>query len=113
MSKAELSRLMRGLSTKDGESDDPSAGAKEHKFWDTQPVPKMGEQIKDHGPIETKTVAEVQAEPYPLPAGFEWSDCDMTDERTVRAHCPPMLCGWFFFVCPVVTAHRRADLFWW
>ena len=95
MSKAELSRLMRGLSTKDGA--DPSAGAREHKFWDTQPVPKMGEQIKDHGPIETKTVAEVQAEPYALPAGFEWSDCDMTDERTVRARPStyPVLCSIF------------------
>ena len=42
-----------------------------------------GEKIEDHGPVETKTIAEVQAEPYPLPAGFEWYTVDMTDEAQV------------------------------
>ncbi len=41
------------------------------------------EKIDESGPIEVKVVADVQAEPYALPAGFEWSDCDMTDAKTV------------------------------
>jgi hypothetical protein len=42
-----------------------------------------GEKIEDHGPVETKTIADVQVEPYPLPAGFEWFTVDMTDEAQV------------------------------
>ena len=36
MSKEELGKLMQNLKTSD------SQGPKEHKFWDTQPVPKLG-----------------------------------------------------------------------
>ena len=40
-------------------------------------------QIMDHGAFETKTVADVQQEPYSLPNGFEWCECEMSDEKTV------------------------------
>ena len=42
------------------------------------------ENVLDHGAIETKTVEQVQQEPYHLPAGYEWCECDMTDEKVVR-----------------------------
>ncbi|CAM9208534.1 unnamed protein product [Chrysoparadoxa australica] len=52
----------------------------EHKFWDTQPVPKLGSSEETgHGPIEEKTVADVRQEPYNMPAGFEWCDVDVLD----------------------------------
>jgi len=34
--------------------------SKEHKFWDNQPVPKIYENSEADGPIETKTLQEVQ-----------------------------------------------------
>eukprot|EP00921_Rhytidocystis_pertsovi_P015270 GHVQ01024341.1.p1 GENE.GHVQ01024341.1~~GHVQ01024341.1.p1 ORF type:complete len:415 (+),score=33.99 GHVQ01024341.1:376-1620(+) len=53
-----------------------------HKFWDTQPVPKLDQVLseEDFGPLaETRTVDDVRKEPYPLPDGFTWSSCDITD----------------------------------
>jgi glycylpeptide N-tetradecanoyltransferase len=58
--------------------------AKEHTFWNTQPVPQdESDQKEAIGEIETKTVAEVAKEPYPLPEGFMWTNCDMSDPTTV------------------------------
>eukprot|EP00953_Heterococcus_sp_UTEX-ZZ885_P030051 15896-Heterococcus_DN1.PRE.4 len=53
---------------------------KEHKFWDTQPVPKLDAEVSENGPIEEKDVADVRAEPYNMPAGFEWCVLDMKSE---------------------------------
>jgi len=87
---------------------------KEHKFWDTQPVPKIceccgaqlhcgrssrhflampklhcicnaAEEISKCGPIDDqKTVKDVRQSPYPLPTGFEWSDVNVSDEDQLR-----------------------------
>ena len=54
---------------------------KSYKFWSTQPVPQLTEQPTEHGPIETKRVSDVSATPYPLPAGFEWCNVMMSDEK--------------------------------
>ncbi|KAG6814496.1 hypothetical protein H0H92_000021 [Tricholoma furcatifolium] len=53
----------------------------EHKFWDTQPVPQLGEGPPiDDGYIEpSKPREEVRQEPYPLPKDFEWSTLDLDD----------------------------------
>lgn len=60
----------------------------QHKFWDTQPVPKFGggaPTVLVPGAIEsTKTVAEVKPEPYTLPSGFEWVTCDVTDPSVLQ-----------------------------
>lgn len=51
------------------------------KFWNTQPVPKMNEQIEIEGPIEpNKKKGEIQKDPYPLPDLFEWCVIDLNDE---------------------------------
>lgn len=54
---------------------------KDHKFWHTQPVPKLKDAFEgEHGPIDDKTnVAEVKQEPYAMPAGFTWCDLDVFD----------------------------------
>ena len=54
---------------------------KSYKFWSTQPVPQLTEQPTEHGPIETKRVGDVSATPYPLPAGYEWCNVVMSDEK--------------------------------
>ncbi|KAG6536963.1 glycylpeptide N-tetradecanoyltransferase 1-like [Zingiber officinale] len=64
---------------------------KQHRFWDTQPV----RQFKDglgpslvEGPIEQPTpVDAVKQEPYNLPALYEWTTCDMDDDRTCSEVC--------------------------
>jgi len=59
---------------------------KPHKFWDTQPMPKFRENydvndIKE-GPIDKpKTPEDISAEPYKLPASFEWVNCDIENEK--------------------------------
>nr|ASF90212.1 hypothetical protein SPAR04175 [Bartheletia paradoxa] len=53
----------------------------DHKFWGTQPVPKLSEEIEadQEGPIEPCVPrSEVQQDPYPLPKDFEWCTLDLT-----------------------------------
>ncbi|KAG5189962.1 acyl-CoA N-acyltransferase [Tribonema minus] len=72
----QLERMMkRNAARLGGES-------KEHKFWDTQPVPKQGaeEEVVGNGPIEVKQVSDVRPDSYPLPAGFEWCNLDINSE---------------------------------
>eukprot|EP01027_Heterolobosea_sp_BB2_P024070 GEZU01036228.1.p1 GENE.GEZU01036228.1~~GEZU01036228.1.p1 ORF type:complete len:393 (-),score=137.37 GEZU01036228.1:440-1618(-) len=59
--------------------------SKEHKFWDSQPVPKFGEKISEFGPIdEPKTVDQVRKEPYDLPDAFEWIETDVDDDNMIQ-----------------------------
>jgi len=53
------------------------SGNVNHEFWESQPVPKMNQQIDETGPIETKTVDEVKPEPYQLPDVYEWYALDL------------------------------------
>jgi glycylpeptide N-tetradecanoyltransferase len=69
------------------------APAPEHRFWDAQPVPKVGEVIQHVGEIEPVDPAQVRRTPLPLPPNFEWSVIDITDpaqkselETFLRAH---------------------------
>jgi hypothetical protein len=49
-----------------------------HKFWDTQPVPRLGQQTEENDCIEpNKPSAELRQEPYNMPPGFEWSTLDV------------------------------------
>lgn len=58
---------------------------REHKFWDTQPVPRLtagegAEEAGGHGPIDISTViADVRQEPYNIPSGFEWCSINVSD----------------------------------
>ncbi|KAJ7700378.1 Myristoyl-CoA:protein N-myristoyltransferase, N-terminal domain-containing protein [Mycena rosella] len=57
-----------------------------HKFWSTQPVPKLGEgpPLED-GYIEPpKTPDEVRQDSYPLPEDFEWSMVDISDPNQTK-----------------------------
>lgn len=60
---------------------------KEHKFWNTQPMLALDEEVVDtvNGPInDTVTVDQVRQEPLNMPAGFEWCDIDVTDPEQAQ-----------------------------
>ncbi|XP_007540901.1 glycylpeptide N-tetradecanoyltransferase 1-like isoform X2 [Poecilia formosa] len=53
--------------------------AKNHtyRFWDTQPVTKLGDHVTTHGPVE-EADASVRSEPCLLPQGFSWDTLDLS-----------------------------------
>ena len=54
-----------------------------HEFWDTQPVPKVHDFLKE-GEIEKGVLKEVRQEPYNLPKGFSWCDVDLEDDEQLN-----------------------------
>ncbi|XP_053197664.1 glycylpeptide N-tetradecanoyltransferase 2-like [Scomber japonicus] len=62
--------------------------AKKHTyaFWDTQPVPKLGDSITTHGQI-VAAEASVRKEPYSLPQGFSWDTLDLTSPTVLQELC--------------------------
>ena len=61
-----------------------------HRFWDTQPVPRMSTLIKkedeiEQGPIDPlKTPEEVRQTPYNLPESLEWVSIDVFDDEWMQ-----------------------------
>lgn len=56
----------------------------EYKFWKTQPVSAFDETIDKEGPIDVKTVDQVEKEPYKLLGDFEWSVVDVNDKSQLQ-----------------------------
>ncbi|EPQ58305.1 N-myristoyl transferase [Gloeophyllum trabeum ATCC 11539] len=56
------------------------------KFWSTQPVPQLGDEVPaEDGPIEpSRPGEEVRQEPYPLPKEFQWSIVDLNDPNQLK-----------------------------
>ncbi|PJF17316.1 Glycylpeptide N-tetradecanoyltransferase [Paramicrosporidium saccamoebae] len=74
-------KLMEQLSRMKA-TEEPTETAREHKFWTTQPVLKSTASLKDiqDGPIEPlKQIESVRAEPYLLPAEFQWCSVNVHD----------------------------------
>lgn len=82
LSKLNLQDIMTGLAT--GGKNVKEMGA--YKFWQTQPVPKFGEDEKsfEEGPIKVQTVDQVSKERAPLVPGFEWVEVDLTDDEEIK-----------------------------
>ena len=60
------------------------AKKKQYKFWETQPVPKMTEEVDVCQAIEGEKPKEtIKPEPYHLPEGFEWDTLDINNEETL------------------------------
>ncbi|KAG7665273.1 NMT1 [[Candida] subhashii] len=54
---------------------------KDYKFWKTQPVPRLDEQVVSEGPIDsTKTPEDIPDKPLPLIKDFEWCTIDIEDD---------------------------------
>ncbi|XP_075437482.1 glycylpeptide N-tetradecanoyltransferase 1 isoform X2 [Ascaphus truei] len=59
------------------------ASKRSYQFWDTQPVPKLGEVVSSHGPIEPDK-DHIRLEPYTLPPGFSWDALDLGDRGVLK-----------------------------
>ncbi|XP_035469597.2 glycylpeptide N-tetradecanoyltransferase 1 isoform X2 [Scophthalmus maximus] len=54
-----------------------------YRFWDTQPVPRLGDKTAAHGPIAEGEVS-VREEPYSLPQGFSWDTPDLSSPTVLN-----------------------------
>uniref|UniRef100_A0A8C5QDL2 Glycylpeptide N-tetradecanoyltransferase n=1 Tax=Leptobrachium leishanense TaxID=445787 RepID=A0A8C5QDL2_9ANUR len=59
------------------------ASKRSYQFWDTQPVPKLGEVVSSNGPIEPDK-DNIRPEPYTLPPGFIWDALDLGDSVVLK-----------------------------
>ncbi|CAA7392662.1 unnamed protein product [Spirodela intermedia] len=63
---------------------DSLALSKRHRFWETQPVGQfrdLGDPTVTEGPIEPPIpLSDVKPDPYTLPASYDWSTCDISDD---------------------------------
>ena len=58
---------------------------KSHKFWSTQPVPKLASKVSEHGPLEPiRSVDDVPKTPLALVKGFQWCDIDIRDPEQLN-----------------------------
>ncbi|XP_029954300.1 glycylpeptide N-tetradecanoyltransferase 2-like [Salarias fasciatus] len=57
-----------------------------YRFWETQPVPKLGETVTTHGPI-AEGAASIREEPYSLPQGFSWDTLDLSSPPVLKELC--------------------------
>jgi glycylpeptide N-tetradecanoyltransferase len=82
LKKMSLHDIMTGLATAGKNAKDMGA----YKFWQTQPVPKFGEEGKtmEEGPLKIQTVDEISKEPSPLVAGFEWVTVDLKSDEEIK-----------------------------
>uniref|UniRef100_UPI0037E88903 glycylpeptide N-tetradecanoyltransferase 1-like n=1 Tax=Semicossyphus pulcher TaxID=241346 RepID=UPI0037E88903 len=62
--------------------------AKKHtyRFWDTQPVPRLGDSNVTPGPIVEVEIS-VRKEPFSLPQGFSWDTLDLSSPAVLRELC--------------------------
>ncbi|XP_076153971.1 glycylpeptide N-tetradecanoyltransferase 1b [Alosa pseudoharengus] len=58
-----------------------------YRFWDTQPVPKIGEEVNDHGPVLEQEKCVPREEPYSLPDGFSWATLDLQNPAQLEELC--------------------------
>ena len=80
-----LARALHGINIQSA-AEKAVAKAQGHKFWDTQPVPKMEDTVneEEEGLVDkVKTVDQVRQMPYNLPKGFKWVTMDVTDSKQV------------------------------
>uniref|UniRef100_A0A4W4G129 Glycylpeptide N-tetradecanoyltransferase n=1 Tax=Electrophorus electricus TaxID=8005 RepID=A0A4W4G129_ELEEL len=87
-----------------------------YRFWNTQPVRKIDEEVTSHGPIQSE-MQSIREESYSLPQGFCWESLDLgnpeqlgelctllnenyteEDDNTLRFHYTPQFLLWA--LCP-------------
>uniref|UniRef100_A0A665WBW5 Glycylpeptide N-tetradecanoyltransferase n=1 Tax=Echeneis naucrates TaxID=173247 RepID=A0A665WBW5_ECHNA len=57
-----------------------------YRFWETQPVPRLNDNITSHGPIKEDEI-NVRKEPYSLPKGFSWATLDLSSPTVLEELC--------------------------
>ncbi|XP_061665833.1 glycylpeptide N-tetradecanoyltransferase 1-like [Syngnathoides biaculeatus] len=58
-----------------------------YKFWHTQPVPKLGEEVLNHDGQISEGEASAREEPYSLPPGFSWDTLDLSRPPVLQELC--------------------------
>ncbi|XP_018583871.2 glycylpeptide N-tetradecanoyltransferase 1-like isoform X1 [Scleropages formosus] len=59
------------------------AGRRSYLFWDTQPVPKIGETVTSHCCV-VPDPSSVREEPLSLPPGFAWDSLDLEHPDSLK-----------------------------
>lgn len=77
LSQEELYQLFHGRRAR---RDRSGAADQKHAFWDTQPVPRIDAEVREHGPLLEQTAEDIRKEPYGMAAGYEWSVVDILDD---------------------------------
>ncbi|RDL31158.1 Glycylpeptide N-tetradecanoyltransferase [Venustampulla echinocandica] len=82
LKKLSLEEILSGLASSGKNVKDMG----EYKFWQTQPVPRLGdkEKIEKEGPIREVNLDLVRKEPYPMAEGFEWVTIDIQNPEELR-----------------------------
>ena len=82
LKKMNLQEIMTGLAAGGKNAKDMGA----YKFWQTQPVPRFGEDGEklEEGPLKVQTVEEVSKDPASLVAGFEWVNVDLKSDEEIK-----------------------------
>lgn len=80
LEKLALMRMVAADANRSAAKTYDEAKQKRYQFWDTQPVPKLDEEVGGNEAIEIdKHVSEIRSEPYSLPQGFNWCMVDIND----------------------------------
>ncbi|RDW82511.1 glycylpeptide N-tetradecanoyltransferase [Coleophoma cylindrospora] len=80
--KLNLEEIMTGLAANGKNVKDMAS----YKFWQTQPVPKLGEknEVVEEGPFKIVDIDQVPKQPGPLVDGFEWVTMDLTQDSELK-----------------------------
>jgi len=83
----EMLQLGQGAAAIAGDGKDSEAAKKTYKFWSTQPVPKIDEEITaaaNECISPDVPLDQLRQEPYSLPQGFEWDTLNLDDPLVLK-----------------------------
>lgn len=82
LKKLSLEEILSGLASSGKNVKDMAS----YKFWQTQPVGKLGdkEKIEKEGPFKEIDIELVRKEPYPMADGFEWVTMDLMNDEELK-----------------------------
>jgi glycylpeptide N-tetradecanoyltransferase len=82
MKRLNLEDIMTGLAANGKNVKDMAS----YKFWQTQPVPKFGDNTEEieEGPFKIVDLEQVPKEPGPLVDGFEWVTMDILNDAELK-----------------------------
>lgn len=85
MRDMKLEELLTGMSLTGRNQKDMAS----HKFWSSQPVPRLDESKSEReklpdGPIKEVVPEQVSKTAAPLPEGYEWVELDLLDEQELK-----------------------------
>ncbi|KAI9825864.1 MAG: glycylpeptide N-tetradecanoyltransferase [Thelocarpon impressellum] len=81
LKKLSMSDLLTGMAVGGKNQKDMAS----YKFWQTQPVPRLGDKAEvKEGPIKIIDPERIPKAPAPLVEGFDWVTMDLTDQKELE-----------------------------